>query len=790
MMTFPFSLNPKTWTRRQGWLWAAALLALILLGLATRPGQAQSFGPAEARLDVSGNQLVNGRDATQVITTWRNLQERGGCAEAAPARPNHDVDSSGCVDVSDAQAILAHWGEATTTQAWAALDAPTTTATYTVTVTTNEADADTLDGLCNTSLGECTLRAAIEQANTRLGAETINFDIRPGGVCPTNILSTTIQPPLGFYFNIDDFDDAGMTINGYSQCGAVMNTGAITGTAIIKIEIKGNAQDGIYGIDVNSSNNIIKGLAIYNWNRQINLNGVGANNNLVVGNFLGTNAAQTFLSDAGANHGLKIFNGSYNIVGGASPADRNIISGNASDALWIEGVSAQYNYVIGNYIGFAQDGVTVVANGGDNVDINDGAQFNWIGGPTAADRNVIGGNKPAPGPRGSDGVEISHNSTTPPQYNHVLNNYIGINALGQHTPLTSNRKMGITLEDSASYNEIAYNVVGNNNSNGIRLYRESNYNEVHHNYVGVGPDGVTAMGNGTNSTPSNSKGRYGIKIEGASYNNIHHNIIANHPAEGVELQNIDEPIYGISLSNFNTISQNSIYNNTNDDPDIPALGIHLNPDAILGVPNQGISMPVLTQANPVWATGTACADCLVELFIADKLLLGGSEPAGEGKTFVGSGLADGAGLFTINVTGTVAVLQLMTATSTDANGNTSEFATNVFVVDPPPTPTPTSTLTPTASATSTQTSTPTPTSTSTLTQTPSPTHTITRTPTASATPTRTTTRTNTPTRTMTPTVTRTATRTQTPTASATRTATATATATPALRKLFLPLVRR
>src|SRR5688572_23552793 len=37
-------------------------------------------------------------------------------------------------------------------------------------------DASSADGLCKTSSGECTLRAAIQQANLTPGADTINFN--------------------------------------------------------------------------------------------------------------------------------------------------------------------------------------------------------------------------------------------------------------------------------------------------------------------------------------------------------------------------------------------------------------------------------------------------------------------------------------------------------------------------------------------------------------------------------------------------------------------------------------
>ena len=64
----------------------------------------------------------------------------------------------------------------------AALALPAITArsalTFTVNSTLDEGDANTGDGVCETaSPGVCTLRAAIQQANSTGGTDTINFAI-------------------------------------------------------------------------------------------------------------------------------------------------------------------------------------------------------------------------------------------------------------------------------------------------------------------------------------------------------------------------------------------------------------------------------------------------------------------------------------------------------------------------------------------------------------------------------------------------------------------------------------
>src|SRR5215212_6874701 len=56
--------------------------------------------------------------------------------------------------------------------------------TFTVNSTADDMDLSPLDGVCDASRegDECTLRAAIEQANATSGADTIHFDIPGTGV--------------------------------------------------------------------------------------------------------------------------------------------------------------------------------------------------------------------------------------------------------------------------------------------------------------------------------------------------------------------------------------------------------------------------------------------------------------------------------------------------------------------------------------------------------------------------------------------------------------------------------
>src|SRR5262249_19176139 len=116
-----------------------------------------------------------------------------------------------------------------------------------------------------------------------------------------------------------------------------------------------------------------------------------ANQVVIAGNFLGTNPAGAaglgnttgVLLQAGA---------SGNTIGGTSLADANLITNSAGGAAFITGGGTTGNVVEGNFIGTDQAGRAGLGNGVDGVEIAAGASGNTIGGTTPGAANVIAGN--------------------------------------------------------------------------------------------------------------------------------------------------------------------------------------------------------------------------------------------------------------------------------------------------------------------------------------------------------------------------------------------------------------
>ncbi len=266
----------------------------------------------------------------------------------------------------------------------------------------------------------CSLREAITNANDNAqtyadcgagsGADVIGFTIPSSdpncdalsGVC--TILPTSELP------NITD----PVTINGYTQSGASVNTLAQGDNAALKVQLKGGfCFGGCYGLKVNTTNSTIKGLVINQWSDcGIFIQGDAASGNSVQGNFIGTDPTGMI------GQGLQLcgvqINAPSNTVGGTTPAARNLISGNCGFlglgpqspsgvpvlpcgpgvGVVLNGNDRAHNNTIqGNYIGTDKNGTGAIPNTLAGVFIVD-AHDNIVGGTTAAARNVISGNGP------------------------------------------------------------------------------------------------------------------------------------------------------------------------------------------------------------------------------------------------------------------------------------------------------------------------------------------------------------------------------------------------------------
>jgi len=323
--------------------------------------------------------------------------------------------------------------------------APTT---FTVNSTDDAGDA-TLDGTCDSDDSapgdQCTLRAAIQEANTTTDRDTIDFNIPStdcddtSGVCTINVGSspTATGQPLPEIIQP-------VTINGYTQGDATATPDddamendipvARDGTnANLLIELNGaSAGSSGNGLRINASDVVVEGLVINRFiGTGIFIFGDGSDA-VIGGNFLGTDASGT--SDLGNGTGVTAFGGGANIIGGREAAAHNLISGNVH-GLTI--ASNTGNTIQGNLIGTNKDGTNNLGNAVEGLSI--GSSDNIVGSAAAdndLDSNLIAFN-------GAEGVLIGGGTG-----NRILNNRIhtngelGINLVGGRENLN-----GVTKND-------------------------------------------------------------------------------------------------------------------------------------------------------------------------------------------------------------------------------------------------------------------------------------------------------------------------------------------------------
>ena len=129
---------------------------------------------------------------------------------------------------------------------------------------------------------------------------------------------------------------------------------------------------------------------------------ISGNQNMVEGNYIGTDATGT--QPQGNGIGVEILGSSSNTIGGTTAAARNIISGNAQDGILI--TYGDQNLVEGNFIGTNASGTRLPngGDGVGLTGAGNNTGGNTIGGTTAGASNVISGNTgsgiPSPRQRG------------------------------------------------------------------------------------------------------------------------------------------------------------------------------------------------------------------------------------------------------------------------------------------------------------------------------------------------------------------------------------------------------
>ena len=207
--------------------------------------------------------------------------------------------------------------------------------------------------------GPGSLRQAMTNARNAVGHDFIHFNIPgPGGANGAHTIQPLSQLPV--------ISDA-VTIDGYTQPGCAPNTNTPDqggSNAVLRIEIDGTLARSRPGIAVGAGSTL-RGLIVNRFSSSSGLELFGTNGfSRVEGCFIGTDPTGTVA--LGNSVGVAL-NTHSSVIGGTTPAARNVISGNVAYGVFIAGAGGGFyvrnNLFQGNLIGTDATGTRAVGNG-------------------------------------------------------------------------------------------------------------------------------------------------------------------------------------------------------------------------------------------------------------------------------------------------------------------------------------------------------------------------------------------------------------------------------------------
>jgi photosystem II stability/assembly factor-like uncharacterized protein len=480
------------------------------------------------------------------------------------------------------------------------------------------------------------------------------------------------------------------------------------------IFIASSSSSNLIGGTTAAARNVISG----NLNSGISLIGYA---NQIKGNFIGTDAAG--LNPLGNGRGIDIYNiigliSSDNVIGGTEPGARNIISGNSNGGIQTSGSGT---IIQGNYIGTDVSGSARIGN---SIGIYFNGQGTVIGGTTPAARNLISGNgtgiKTSAGgsnpPLKIQGNYIGTNAAGTAK----VGNGTGIVAsggvivggteTGAGNLISGNDQSGVYLESCCNQLTVAGNFIGTDASGNLPLGNAQGVlvaasrsviggtttearNVISGNETGIqiggpiapGPVGNVVQGNligmnaaGTAPLPNTLNG---INFSDSSGNTIGGsvagaaNIIAFSGGAGVAMS---------PSSINNAIRRNRIFSNAGPGIDLSPAGVTPNDagDADSGA-NMLQNFPLVTavtrgaQSTGIEGTLNSQPGTVFTIEVFSNSACDGSG-SGEGAQFFhafeATTDATGAALLNSSAPHALPAGRVLTMTATDPAGNTSEFS--------------------------------------------------------------------------------------------------------------------
>ena len=397
---------------------------------------------------------------------------------------------------------------------------------------------------------------------------------------------------------------------------------------------------------------------------------VGGSNNILAGNYIGTDVSGT-VALGNDGHGIWVHSCANCIIGTdsdgiADEVERNIISGNGASGISLSFSITESNIIAGNYIGTDVTGTISMSNGNHGVFLWSGAQNNVIGGTATGAGNIISGNA-------ERGVYLRDAGTAG---NLIQGNVIGTNVTGI---VALGNDEGVRLSMNANSNVVEDNIIAGNSLDGLVLAGPDNV--IQGNYIGTDDTGTINLGNG----------RDGIRFGGGTENNT---IGGTAASEG----NTIAFNAGIGLSFLpsagtgNAIRSNSIFENDGLGIDLGGDGPTPNdPGDADSSPNNLQNFPDIDDAflvgNDLYVAYRVDSDpanatypITIEVFEADANDEEGETLLGRDTFSVNDFNSGPNKLVNLGNAPGLNAGDFVVSTATDADDNTSEFSFGAFQV--------------------------------------------------------------------------------------------------------------
>ncbi|MEO8434757.1 MAG: Calx-beta domain-containing protein, partial [Pyrinomonadaceae bacterium] len=388
--------------------------------------------------------------------------------------------------------------------------------------------------------GAGSLRQAIIDANAALGVDTITFNIPGPGV-------HTITPSSALPIIFDP-----VTIDATTQPG-------FAGQPLIELN-GASAGSGASGLTITAGRTTVRGFVINRFSNGKAIEIYMRGNNIIEGNYLGTNSGGTALS---ANRTGVSLEQAGNLIGGTTAAARNIISGNSSEGIKFDTTNlspASGAMIQGNFIGTDVTGAVRVANGvGISFRSAPGSGNNLIGGTTPGARNIISGSS-------GDNIDLAYSGSNG---NLIQGNYIGTNAAGTAS-LSGSFGNGVSIGGAAHDTTVggttpaARNIISGNSGTGAAgvFIREENStaNLIQGNFIGTDVTGTLIVANTTGvlmifSAAGNTIGGDANTVPGVR------NIISGNKDAGIQIGEVNRATTLFNLIRGNYIGTDVTGNN-------------------------------------------------------------------------------------------------------------------------------------------------------------------------------------------------------------------------------------